>query len=124
MGILMYFIPGALVGALLGILLAKRKDLLAVFRGQDGKLKDKKVLLFLSVVTIIGSFCYVQIKHNVLGEWAWVFMVTAVILSFLAPDAFVKAVSSVADGWGTRGPQVINKLEETKPRGPGSSASI
>ena len=97
---LKYLALTLLVGFILGLLLNKR-DIFAMFK-KGSEVSEKKALLFISVLTVTGTFSY-SYTHSVVPidgaldvGWGWVVLISATILSFLAPDAFVKISKVIA----------------------------
>jgi fucose permease len=115
----MYYILTALIAFLGGLIISRRMDLLSMFRS-DTQYKDKKVLMFLTVTLVVGTFAFTYIKtakvENGLLDvgWGWVALIFLVILGFLGPDAFVKLSNII-------GRAVATKIED-KPGGPSSGA--
>lgn len=97
-----YYILTALVGILVGILLSRRSDLLSMFRASTD-IKDKKVLQFLTVGVVVGTFAYVHITKELTDVgWGWVLVLTLTILSFLGPDAFIKLANTIGNAIAAR----------------------
>jgi protein-S-isoprenylcysteine O-methyltransferase Ste14 len=91
----LYFILTALLGMLAGLVIARRADMLSMFRA-DTPIKDKKVLQFLTVAVVVGTFAFVHIRANDTDvSWGWVLTLTLTILSFLGPDAFIKFANTI-----------------------------
>ena len=93
-----------LMGMLAGSILARKNDILNMFRkGSD--IRDKKVVMFLSVAVVIGTFSYSYMKAPTQGDglldvgWGWVVLIFLVIVGFLAPDALVKIGAKAAEAF-------------------------
>jgi hypothetical protein len=87
-------------GFVLGLLFARRSDVFCMFKGADGKVKEKKVALMLviSVVLLTFSWSYISVassasKFEDVG-WSWVALIAVTILSFLGPDALIKIATT------------------------------
>lgn len=98
---LIYLIAAFAIGFLLGILFARRADIFSIFKGTDGQLKDKKVLMMLVVVMVMATFSWSYIKlassatTSLDVGWGWVALIAVTILCFLGPDAMIKIAGTV-----------------------------
>ena len=87
---------------LAGMVIARRHDVFSMFRS-DTPIKDKKVLMFMAVAMVYGTFCYSYIKHakpegGLLDVgWGWVVLLFIVLLGFLGPDALIKMGNSFSN---------------------------
>ena len=96
-----YYALTALLAFLAGMIVARMNDVLSMFRS-DTKVKDKKVLMFVTVAAVVGTFAFTYIKASgVKGPpdvgWGWVALIFLTVLAFLAPDAFVKLSNTVGN---------------------------
>ena len=98
-----YLIAAFVLGLLLGILFARRVDIFSIFKGADGTLKDKKVLMMMVVSMVMVTFSWSYIKHAAATTssldvgWGWVSLIAVTILCFLGPDAMIKVAGTLGD---------------------------
>jgi protein-S-isoprenylcysteine O-methyltransferase Ste14 len=98
----LYFILATLIGVVAGSVIARRNDILSMFR-TDTPIKDKKVLQFFTVAVVVGTFAFVHIRANDTDvSWGWVLTLTLTILSFLGPDAFIKFANTIGSALAAR----------------------
>lgn len=94
-----YYALIALLAFLAGMIVARMNDVFSMFRS-DTMVKDKKVLMFVTVAAVVGTFSFTYIKSSGSGGppdvgWGWVALIFLTVLAFLAPDAFVKLSNTV-----------------------------
>ena len=115
-----YLIAAFALGLLLGILFARRVDVFSIFKGTDGKVKDKKVLMMMVcfMVMVTFSWSYVLLAQAATTPldvgWGWVALIAVTILSFLGPDAMIKIA-------GTLGNSLSKGIEARMSGGPPKS---
>ena len=103
----LWYVGFFLLGVACGGIITHSKDVFSIFK-KGSEVSEKKALLFISVLTIIGTFSYSYINSVVPVDctldvgWGWVVVIAATILSFLAPDAFVKISKVIAKAFADR----------------------
>ena len=100
----MYYALIAFLSFLAGMVIARRNDVFSMFKGTDGKIKEKKVLVVFVNFALMLTFAwsYSKVAHAsktfVDVPKGWIFVIAVGILSFLAPDALIKIFNKLSDG--------------------------
>lgn len=92
----------ALVSMLAGMVIARRNDVFSMFKGSEGRIKDKKVAMMFALIVVYLTFAYSYVSTATLvgGKfpdipWGWVATLFLTAFGFLAPDAFIKVGNTI-----------------------------